>query len=184
MFSRSSNFLEVYTSATNDFRVRKKRGKQQYFKQHKQIRYHNIFSIINILTLLSADAKSDILVRVPSLTKAEVRNFPLIHFPRWFCLVNGQLFMSLQRVKRSVIRKIQCFCLFDIQQWSVLSQVLLSPSQKSPLNPSLKRFSKVSVATSTLSFFTKMLKPLQFVIFVALGGTSQSLPKNIPYWLQ
>ena len=183
MFSWSCNFLEVYTSAANDFRVRKKRGKQQYFKQHKQIRY-NIFSIINILTLLSADAKSDILVRVPSLTKAEVRNFPLIHFPRWFCLVNGQLFMSLQRVKRSVIRKIQCFCLFDIQQWSVLSQVLLSPSQKSPLNPSLKRFSKVSVATSTLSFFTKMLKPLQFVIFVALGGTSQSLPKNIPYWLQ
>ena len=184
MFSWSCNFLEVYTSAANDFRVRKKRGKQHYFKQRKQIRYHNIFNIINILTLLSPDAKSAILLRVPSLTKVEVRNFRLLHFSRWFCLVNGQLAMSLQRLKRSVICKIQCFCLFDIQQWSVLSQVLLSPSQKSALNPSLKRFSKVSVATSTFSFFTKMLKPLQFVIFVALGGTSQSLPKNIPYWLQ
>ena len=26
-----------------------------------------------------------------------------------------------------------------------------------------------------------MLKPLQFFIFIALGGSSQSLPKNVPY---
>ena len=74
-----------------------------------------------LLTLLSADAKSStVLLRVPSLTKVEGRNFSLLHFPRWLCLVYGQLAMSLQQVKRSVICKCKCFCLFDIQQWSVL----------------------------------------------------------------
>ena len=85
---------------------------------------------------------------VPSLAKVEVRNFSLLHFPRWFCLVNGQLAMSLRRVKRSVVCKFQFFRLFDIQQCSVLA---------------------------------KMLKPLQFFTFIALGGTSQSLPKNVPH---
>ena len=60
---------------TNDFRVRTKRGKQHYYKKRKQIRCLNIFNIINILTLLSADAKSAILLRVPSLTKVEELNF-------------------------------------------------------------------------------------------------------------
>ena len=98
-----------------------KREKQHYYKKRKQIRYLNIFNIINILTFLSADAKSAILLRVPSLTKVEVRNFPLLNFPRWFRKVNGQLAMSLRRVKRLVICKFQWFCFFDIQQWSVLS---------------------------------------------------------------
>ena len=71
--------------------------------------------------MLNADAKSAILLRVPSLTKVEVCNFPLLHFPRWFCLVNGQLAMSQRRVERLVICKIQYFCFFNIQQWSVLS---------------------------------------------------------------
>ena len=42
----------------------------------------------------------------------------------------------------------------------------------------------MSIATSLFSFSTKMLKPLQFFLIIALGGTSQSLPKNIPYWRQ
>ena len=109
------HFLEVYASATIDFRVRTKRGKNHYYKKYKQIIYLNIFNIIIILTWLSADAKSAILLRVPSSTKVQVCNFSLLHFPRWLCLV-----------------KFQCFCLFDIQHWSVLSYVLLSPSQKSP----------------------------------------------------
>ena len=95
----------IILQLSNDFRVRKKRGKQNYYKKRKQIRYLNIFNIINILTLLSADPKSAILLRVPSLTKVEVRNFPLLYFPRWFCLVNGQLAMSLRRVKRSAMCK-------------------------------------------------------------------------------
>ena len=70
------------------------RGKQHYYKKCIQIRYLNILNILNILTLLRADAKSAILLRVQSLTKVEIRNFPLLHFPRWFCLVNGQLAVS------------------------------------------------------------------------------------------
>ena len=61
-FSRSVHL------GTNDFWVRTKRGKQHYYKKRKQIRYLNIFNIINILALLSADAKLAILLRVLSLT--------------------------------------------------------------------------------------------------------------------
>ena len=104
----------MHASTANDFLVQTKRGKLHYYKKSKQIRYLNIFNIINILTLLSADKKLAILLRVLSWTKVEVRNFPLLHCPRWFCLVNGQLALSLQRVERSVIRKFQCLCLFDI----------------------------------------------------------------------
>ena len=89
-----------------------KERKQHYYIKRKQIRCLNIFNIINILTLLSADAKWAILLRVLSLTKVEVHNFLLLHFSRWFCLVNGQLSMSLRGVKRSVICKFQCFCPF------------------------------------------------------------------------
>ena len=89
----------MYTSTPNDFQVRTKRGKQHCYKKHKQIRYLNNFNIINTLTLLSADAKSAILLRVALLTKFEVSNFSLLHFSRWFCLVNGQLAMCLRQVK-------------------------------------------------------------------------------------
>ena len=51
------SFLEAYFSAANDFCVRTKRGKEHYQKKRKQIRYINVFNIINNLTLLSADAE-------------------------------------------------------------------------------------------------------------------------------
>ena len=90
--------------------------------------------VLTLLTLLSADAKSAVLLQVPSLIKVEeVHNFMLLHFPRWLCLINGQPAMSLRRVKWSVIYKYQCFYLYDIQKWSVSSWVLLSSPQKSPL---------------------------------------------------
>ena len=71
----------MYVFTVNDFRVRTKRAKQHYYMKRKQIRYLNIFNIINILKLLGAGAKSAILLRVPSLTKVEVRNFSLLIFP-------------------------------------------------------------------------------------------------------
>ena len=40
--------------------------------------------MLMLIILLSADAKSAVLcvlLRFPSLTKVEVRNFPLLHFP-------------------------------------------------------------------------------------------------------
>ena len=102
-------------------------------KNNNIARHSSRSDILTLLKLLSADVKSAVALRVPSLTKVQVSNFPLLHFPKWLCLVHEQLTMYLQHVKRSVICKFQCFCLFDIQQWSVLSQVLLSPSQKSIL---------------------------------------------------
>ena len=64
----------MYASPENDFWLGTKKGKQHFYKKRKQIRYSNIFNIINILTLLGTDAKSAILLRIPSLTKDEVSN--------------------------------------------------------------------------------------------------------------
>ena len=59
--------------------------------------------ILMLIILLSADAKSAVLsvvLRVPSITKVEVRSFLLLHFSRWLCLIHGQLGTSMRRVKR------------------------------------------------------------------------------------
>ena len=72
--------------------------------------------ILTLLTLLSADAKLPILLRVPPLTNVKVCNFLLLHFPKWLSLVHGQIAMSLRRLKRSVICKCKSFHLFNIQQ--------------------------------------------------------------------
>ena len=113
--------------------------KQQHYKKLKQIRYFNIFNIINILIMLSDDAKSAVLLKVLSLTKVEVLNFSLLQFPAWLCLVHGQLAMSLRRAKMSVIYKFQCFCLFYIQKWSVLSKHYLLHHINPPLLSSPQR---------------------------------------------
>ena len=118
MFSKPSHFLQIIF------------GWEKREENNSITRNSCRSHILTLLTLLSVDAKSAILLRVPSLTKVEVPNFLLLYFPKWLCLDHGQRALSLQRVKRSVICKCQCFCLFDIQQGPVLSQVLLSPSQK------------------------------------------------------
>ena len=66
--------------------------------------------------LFSGEIKSDVLTL---LTKVKVRNLLLLHFFRWLYLVRGQFNMYLWHVKRSVICKCWCFCLFDIQKRSV-----------------------------------------------------------------
>ena len=105
--------------------------------------------------------KSAVLLRVSSLTKVEVRNFPLLHYSRWVCFVDGQLAMSLRRVKRSVICKFHCLSLqYSIRVISVLSTTF-SVTEIFPL--------KESIAMSLFAIFTKMLKALQFFIFVAFG---------------
>ena len=98
---------------------------------------------------MSADGKLVVLLRVPLLTKVEVRNFPELLFSRWLCLAHLQFAISLRRVKRSVIWKYQSFCLFDTQLWSVLSQELFFLSQKSPFEGIQV---SVSCYTSTLNF--------------------------------
>ena len=51
--------------------------------------------ILTLLALMSADAKSAEPQRVSSLTKVEVHNLLLLHFPKWFCLGHGQFFKPL-----------------------------------------------------------------------------------------
>ena len=54
-------------------------GREQT-EENNIARNANISDILTLLSLLSADAKLAVLLRV-SLNKAEARNFPLLHFP-------------------------------------------------------------------------------------------------------
>ena len=103
--------------------------------------------------MLSDDAKSAVLLKVLSLTKVEVLNFSLLQFPAWLCLVHGQLAMSLRRAKMSIICKFQCFCLFYIQKWSVLSKHYFLHHIKSPPSLPLKEIQlNVNCYVSILNF--------------------------------
>ena len=81
-------FIILQVSA-NDFWVRAKGGKQQHYKNPSRS------DVLVLLTLVGADAKSAGFFRAPLVTKAELHNFPLLHFPRWLCLLHDQLAMSL-----------------------------------------------------------------------------------------
>ena len=109
------DLLIILQLFVNDFQVGANR------KNNNITRNSSRSNILILLTLLSAVTKLAVLLRVLPLTKVQLRNFPLLHFTKWLCLVLGQLGMPLRRVKKLIICKCQCFYLFDIQQWSVLS---------------------------------------------------------------
>ena len=109
------DLLIILQLSVNDFQVGANR------KNNNITRNSSRSNILILLTLLSAVTKLAVLLRVLPLTKVQLRNFPLLHFTKWLCLVLGQLAMPLRRVKKLIICKCQCFYLFDIQQWSVLS---------------------------------------------------------------
>ena len=44
---------------------------------------------LTLFTLLNADAKSAVILRVPSSTKVEGCSFSSLHFPKWLCLIHG-----------------------------------------------------------------------------------------------
>ena len=125
-------------------------GRQQRDDNNNITRNSSRSDILTLLIQLSADAKSAGLLRVPSLTKVKVRNFPLLHFPKWLCLVHGQHAMSLRHVKRSVICKCKIFMSLRYSQWSVLS----FNSTKCQMLGLYSQFS-----------FYKMPKALQVLIF-------------------
>ena len=149
--SRSVHLRRKWSSVEN------KQRKQQHYNKCKQIRYFNIINISECWWEITCSSEG----------KVEVHNFSLLHFSRWLCLIHGQLAMSLRRVKEvcnMVICKCQCFYLFDIQVWSVLSQVPLSVSQKFyPWRASarcqfLRLYSQLP--------FTKILKIIQSFIYI------------------
>ena len=61
----SANYLQLRTKGKNNNIIRNSRRSD----------------ILTLLSLLSAHAKSAVLLKVPSLTKVQVRNLPLLHFP-------------------------------------------------------------------------------------------------------
>ena len=65
--------------SANVFRVREQRDET---KQHYKKLYQS--DILTLLTLLSADAKSAVLLRVLSLTKVEIGNTSLLNFTKCF----------------------------------------------------------------------------------------------------
>ena len=69
-------------------------GREQ--REEEQHHYKNASrsDISTLLRLLSPDAKSAVFMRVLSLTKVEVCNFPLLTFPRWLCLIHEQFDVS------------------------------------------------------------------------------------------
>ena len=109
------NVFIVLQLPIDDFRVRTMGGKPQHYMKLKQIRYFDIINIAECWCKIDSTFEGSVISQV------EVGNIALLHFSKWLCLVHGQLAMSLRHVKRSVICKCQCFCLFIIQQWSVLS---------------------------------------------------------------
>ena len=82
----------ILRHSANYFRVRTKEGKQKHYNKLNQIRYFNFITIAECCAKLPVLC---VLLTVPSLAKAEIRNFPLLHFPKWFCLIHGELGMSL-----------------------------------------------------------------------------------------
>ena len=123
--------------------------------------------------MLSADAKSALLLRVPSLIKVEVRNFPLLHFPRWLCLVHGQLAMSLRRVKRSAIcnANVSVFSIFNNGQFYLKYYCLRHRNSPS------KRFSYVSIATSPIFIHQNTKSTTGYNIYNILEESPKALLK-------
>ena len=144
----------MYASTANDFQ-----------EENNNIATNSSRSdILALLTVLSADAESAVLLRVPSLSKVEARNFPLVHFPRCLCLVHEQLSVSLRCVKgRSYVNaNISSIRSSRIVRY-ILSTTLpvteIAPRRDSDKCQLLRLYSQFS--------FTKILKTLQVIIFTA-----------------
>ena len=98
----------LYASAANVFRVRTKGVKQQHYEKLKQIIYFNIINIDECWCKIGFASEGSF------INQSWSTQFPVVIISQ-MALLHGQLAMSLRRVKRSIICKCQCFCLFDIQ---------------------------------------------------------------------
>ena len=105
--------------------------------------------ILTLLTLLSADAKSPVLLRVSSLTKVWSTQFSVATICKWLCLVHQQLAMRLWHVKSFILST--SFSVTEIPPWRVSAKCQL-----------LCLYSQFSL--------TKILKAIQVLIFTAFWG--------------
>ena len=153
MFSWSCNFLQII------FRL------EQRDENNNITRNWSRPDILTLLTLLSTDVKSAVLLTVPSLTKVELRNIPLLHFPKclqipkWFidnllCLCDvwkGQSYVNTNVSVSSIFNNGQFYLKY------YLLRRRISPSKSSAKLQLLRLYSQFS--------FIKILKALQILIF-------------------
>ena len=104
MFLKSWNFLQMIFGWEQS-------EKQQHYKKLKQIRYFNIINIAECWWT----SESSVIIQSWST------QFPVATFSQIALFGSWAFAMSLRCEKWSVICEYQCFFLFDIQQWPVLS---------------------------------------------------------------
>ena len=128
---------------------------------NRNIRRNASASVISpLLTLLSAHAESAVVLKVLSLTKVEVPNFSLLLFSILLCLIHGQVSVTLQSMKRSVICECQCFFVSSIIKNGklYLKYHLLCHSNF--------LFEQIQLSLYSQFSLTKILEVLQLFIFV------------------
>ena len=121
--------------------------------------------ILTLLTLLSADVKSTVLLRIPSLTKVELCNFQLLHFPKCFqvpkCFMDNALYLcNIWKGRSWVNANVSVSSIFNNDQFYLRYYFLRQrtpPRKDSAKSQLLRLYSKFS--------FIKVLKALQVLIF-------------------
>ena len=102
--------FKILQISANDFQVTRKGGKQQHYKKFKQIRYFNIINIAECWCEIGCTSECFVINQSWSMQFTVATFSQMDLFGSWTtCYVSA------------VIYKYQCFCLFGIQQWSVLS---------------------------------------------------------------
>ena len=107
--------FKIMQLSANDFRLKAKGGKQQHYKKFKQTRYLNIINIVECWCKIGFTSEGFV------INQSWSTQFPVATFSQIALFGSWAFAMSLRCEKWSVICEYQCFFLFDIQQWPVLS---------------------------------------------------------------
>ena len=67
---------------------------------------------------------------------------------------------------------------------AMVSYIFSSTFLITKIPPPLKEIQLIVSCYVSVLIFHQLLNPLRFFTFISLGGTSQSLPKNVLYWRQ
>ena len=111
--------------------------------------------ILILLTLLS----TDVLLRVPSLTKVEVRNFALPHFPKWTTCYVSAMREKVGHIQMPMFLSLRYSTMVSFILSTTFSVTEIHPRRDSAKCQLLRLYSQFS--------FKKKLKLLQFLIFIA-----------------
>ena len=116
--------------------------------------------ISTLLTLPSANVKSAVFLRIPSLAKVQIHNFLLLHFPRsnLICIYNMWKGWSI------------CICQLSLWHSQTVSFFwiifFVTEAPPSPLHP-WRDLAQCELLRLHFQFsFNKLLKALQFFVFI------------------